>query len=127
MRSLWKAFTSSAGRPAFEMLLCLGPSLPGCSIVSNVRENGFAGTLLSTLAALSLGDSESELSKDSPCIVVGVVGSLNMSSPTVELESGMDDEEGDGGGGDCTRTFLEVFFSTSGLEMFEASCRGPDC
>ena len=49
-----------------------------------------------------------------------------MSSPTVEAESGMDDVEGEGGGGDCTRTFFEAFLGASELRMFEVSRGGID-
>lgn len=73
-----------------------------------------------------VSDSESELSKGSGRDLLGGVGFANMSSPTVEAESGMDDVDGEGGGGDCTRTFFEAFLGTSDLDMFEVSWRGAD-
>lgn len=49
--------------------------------------------------------------------MIGVWILLGRSSPTVEVESGIDGD--DGGGGDCTRTFFGSF-----LWMFVASIAG---
>jgi len=109
------------------LLVGVTPSLSGCSIVSRVLEKGFAGTCFGMVTSSFLRDSESELSKGSGGFILGVAGFVNISSPTVEVESGMDDVDGEGGGGDCTRTFFEAFLDISGLEMFEMSWKGIDC
>jgi hypothetical protein len=50
--------------------------------------------------------------------VGGFAGMEYVSSPIVEAESGI---EGEGGGGDWTRTFLVAFFGASTLETFVKS------
>jgi hypothetical protein len=89
------------------------PPRSGCSIISKVFENGFAGALAGTCTPSSSEVSEFVLSNGSSSRGIGVGGFADIeyvSSPIVEVESGI---EGDRGGGDWTRTFFVIFFGAS--------------
>jgi hypothetical protein len=89
------------------------PPRSGCSIISNVFENGFAGVFLGLWTASSSDVFEVVLSKGSSSRGIGVGGFADIeyvSSPIVEVESGI---EGESGGGDWTRTFFVIFFGAS--------------
>ena len=71
--------------------------------------------------------SEFVLSKGSSSRGIGVGGLTDIeyvSSPIVEVESGI---EGDSGGGDCTRTFFVIFFGTPMLPSSAASWSSVTC
>jgi hypothetical protein len=70
------ASTSIDARPGLETFVgtIVGPSLSGCSIVSNVFENGFAGALLGILASPSSEMSDPMISKGSSSRGIGVGG-----------------------------------------------------
>jgi len=100
--NLLNASTSIDARP--ELVMFVGPAAcpprSGCSIISKVFENGFAGALLGLWTASSSDVSEVVLSKGSSSRGIGVGGFADIeyaSSPIVEAESGID---GDSGGGD---------------------------
>jgi hypothetical protein len=117
INNLLKASTSIEARPGLVTVVAgiTGPPRSVCSIVSNVFEKGFAGALVTPSTASSSDDSDVMFSKGSPSsrnIAVGglLAAARKASSPIVEAESGM---EGDGGGGDCTRTFFVTFLGAS--------------
>jgi hypothetical protein len=103
-------------------------SLPGFSIVSNVFENGFMGACEAGLTSSSPERSDVVLSNGSSSRGIGVGGLISkVSSPIVDEESGKEGVEGDGGGGDWTRTFFGAFFGISTVCRPVESARGIDC
>lgn len=126
--NLLKASTSNDARPG--LITFVGTAAcprSGCSIISKVFENGFAGALLGFSTSSSSDVSEFVLSKGSSSRGIGVGGFADIeyvSSPIVEVESGI---EGDSGGGDCTRTFFVIFFGTSIFSGSAAPKRGSAC
>jgi hypothetical protein len=125
------ASTSKEALPGLDTLVdgSTGPSrsASGRSIVSNVFENGFAGAFLGLLIASSSDISDVMLSKGSSFRGTGVGGFAEyekLSSPIVDAESGID---GDGGGGDCTRTFFVTFFGALTASRAEDPGGGSAC
>jgi len=129
MSSLLNASTSIDALPGLVTFVAgvADASRFDCSIVSSVFEKGLRGACEGLLTASSSDVSEVILSNGSSSLGIGVGGFAYTSSPIVEEESGMEGVEGEGGGGDCTRTFLAAFLSISGLGRFVVSARGCDC
>jgi hypothetical protein len=70
------ASTSIDARPGFVMFVGAAacPPRSGCSIISNVFENGFAGALADIVISSSSDESEFVLSKGSSSRGIGVGG-----------------------------------------------------
>lgn len=115
--NLLKASTSMDALPGLVTLAAGGAenSLPGFSIVSNVFEKGFFIGACAGLTTPTSSSRASELafSNGSPSLGIGVGGFVYVSSPIVEEESGIEGVDGEGGGGDWTRTFLGTFLGIS--------------
>jgi hypothetical protein len=127
--NLLNASTSIDARPGLVMFVGAAacPPRSGCSIISKVFENGFAGALAGIVISSSSDESESVLSKGSSSRGIGVGGFADIeyvSSPIVEAESGI---EGERGGGDCTRTFFVIFFGASILPRSAEPGRTSAC
>lgn len=79
------------------------------SIVSSVFWKGLGGACNSLLAPSSSDVSDIVLPKGSSSRGMGV-GGLSVESSSSTIVEGESNLDGDGGGGDCTRTFLAAFF-----------------
>jgi hypothetical protein len=129
MSSLLKASTSIDTLPGLATFVegRAEASFSVRSIVANVFEKGLWGACDGLIPSSSSELVELVLSNGSSSRGTGIVGFVYVSSPIVEEESGMDGVEGEGGGGDCTRTFLGAFFGGSIFWSFLESARGCDC
>lgn len=128
MRSLLKASTSIDALPELVIFVeeDTEASFSERSIVANVFEKGLRGACDGLISSSSSELVEFVLSNGSSSCATVIGDFVYASSPIVEEESGMDGVEGEGGGGDCTRTFLVDFFETSISWRFVESARGCD-
>jgi hypothetical protein len=124
INSLLKASTSIDALPGLPIFDMPSPSRCGCSIVANVLENGFAGICLSlsTISASELCETlESNGSSLSSIACVECLYLVANLSSSIGEEFG---KEGDGGGGDWTRTFFPTLFRVPTGSIVEDDCGG---